>query len=140
MIGQAQRIVWPGGEHEFCFAIGELRALEQRCDAGVAQVLLRLMNGQFKVDDVVETLRIGLQGAGLTERQALRLIDKSYSGANLYELSVIATKVLAMFISWPTGKGEDAPQVGEGEAAPAPSSSRSPTDEPGGPLTSAPLQ
>lgn len=138
MIGQAQRLVWPGGEHEFCLAIGELRALEQRCDAGVAQVLLRLLNGQFRIDDVIEVLRLGLQGAGMTERQALKLIERSYAQANLYDLSIIAAKVLSMFISWPVGKLEDDPS--QGEALAAANASPSPMVEPDGPAMSAPLQ
>jgi len=141
MIGQAVRIIWPGGEHEFCFAIGELRALEQRLDAGVAVVLLRLMKGEFKIDDVVETLRIGLQGGGLTERQAMRVIEKAFPSANIFELSLTAARVLAMFISWPTGKDDDKPEEDKpGEPMAAQAENPSPTAKPDGQDMSVPLQ
>jgi hypothetical protein len=45
------------------------------------------------------------------------------------------------FISWPTGKGEDEPDVGEAKAAGTmPSPSRSETGAPDGQTSSAPLQ
>ena len=125
MIGQSQRVVWPGGEHDFCFAIGQLRALEQRCDAGVAVILTRLIGGQFKVDDIHETLRLGLEGAGMSSRDAVRLIESAYPQANLFDLSVAATRVLAAFISWPTDKGEDVPE-GKEEAVTKEQESQSP--------------
>jgi hypothetical protein len=142
MIGQAQRVVWPGGEHSFCFAIGELRALEQRLDAGVAVVLLRLLKGEFKLDDVVETLRLGLQGGGMSEKQAMKTIERAFPVANLYELSVTSARVLTMFISWPTGQGEDVPEEpAEGKTTATPTTGQSsPTDEPDGPAMSGPLQ
>ena len=139
MIGQAQRVVWAGGEHDFLFDIGHLRALEQRLDAGVAVVLLRLLNGTWKVDDVLETLRLGMQGSGMAEKDALKALQIAYPTANLYELSVVAAKVLTMFVAWPTGRGEDEPEESKpGEAQT--STNRSETGEPVGPDTSASLQ
>lgn len=140
MIGSFQKVVWPGGEHEFRFAIGELRALEQRLDCGVAVVLTRLLSGQFKIDDVFETLRLGLQGAGMTEQQAIRTIEKAYPQANVFELSVTAARVLSMFLSWKTGKEADDPLEGEATAATMESQSPFPTGEPVGRDTSEPLQ
>lgn len=141
MIGSAIKIVWPGGEHSFCFDIGHLRALEQRLDAGVTVVLLRLINGQFKVDDVIETLRLGLQGGGMEEKVATKIIFDAFPTANLYELSHTAARMLAMFISWPTGKDADvAEEPNPGEAEAATSENLSPTGESAGQDSSAPLQ
>lgn len=138
MIGQSHRLIWAGGEHDFRLDIGHLRALEQRLDAGAGVILKRLMRGDWKVDDIIETLRIGLQGAGMEEREALKVIDRAFPTANLYELSVVAAHVLAQFISWRTGKDEDAPEdePGETKAATTPS----PEGEHAGLNTSAPLQ
>ena len=137
MIGQAHKIIWAGGEHEFKFAIGEMRALEKLCDAGTASILLRLLDGTWKIDDIIHTLRIGLQGGGLDEREAMRTIENAYPVANLYELSVVAATVLAQFVSWPTGKGEDEP---EGEKTAPTNASPSVMDGPAGQTTSVPLQ
>lgn len=141
MIGQAQRIIWPGGEHEFCFAIGELRALEQQCDAGCMVIFKRLAEGQFKVDDVIATIRLGLRGAGMSERDAMALIDRTLAGeANLYELSTTAARVLAMFIAWPTDKGEDQPGKADAATTGKMSEGLSGMGGPAGPTTSPPLQ
>jgi hypothetical protein len=140
MIGQSKKVVWAGGEHDFLYDIGHLRALEQRLDAGVAPILLRLLNGSWKVDDVLETIRLGLQGGGMPEREAVRVIEKSYNGANLYELSVVATRVLSMFIAWPTGPGEDEPEKEDDKGEAKTPTSRSETGGPAGPDLSASLQ
>jgi len=138
MIGKGERVIWAGGEHEFRFAIGELRALEKSCDAGVATILTRLLSTQFKVDDIIEVLRIGLQGGGMSQEEAMRTIEKAYPHANLYELCMTACGVLSMFITWKTGKGEDEAEKGEAKAPTTESPST--TDEPVGRDTSAPLQ
>lgn len=140
MIGQKVKLVWPGGEHDFCFDIGHLRALEQRLDTGVAVVLLRLLKTEFKTDDIIETLRLGLQGAGMDEKAAVKTIHDSFPHANLYELAVTAARVLAMFVSWPTGKGEDEPEKEDDKGEAPAASNLSGTAEPDGQPTSAPLQ
>ena len=138
MIGQAQKLVWAGGEHYFLFDIGHLRALEKSLDAGVAPILLRLLNGTWGVNDVLETLRLGMQGGGMLEKDALRAIESAYPSSNLYELSVTAARILTMFVAWPTGKGEDEPKDDPSGEAKAASSSE--TARPDGQPSSAPLQ
>lgn len=98
----SETIVWPGGEHQFRLGIGELRALEQRCDAGVAVVLMRLIGQQWKIDDVVSTLRIGLIGGGMAERDAQKTIEAALDVSSPYGLSVPAASILTKFIMWET--------------------------------------
>lgn len=141
MIGQPITLIWAAGEHEFRFAIGELRALEQACDAGVTVVLNRLLTQTFKVDDIYQVLRIGLRGGGMNEIEAIKLIEKSFTSANLFELSVTAANVLIQFVSWPTGKGEDAPEDDKpGEPTAAPIANPSEMARPDGQTSSGPLQ
>lgn len=114
---QAETIVWAGGEHPFRLAIGELRSLEQRCDAGVSVVLLRLIGQQWKVDDVYQPIRLGLIGGGMADKDAGALVAKVMETESLFGLSVLATDVLRRFIMW----GEaDAPGEGQGETATKP--------------------
>jgi tail tube GTA-gp10-like protein len=139
MIGEPTRIVWAGGEHDFCLDIGSLRALEQRAEAGVAVIMVRLMRGEFKIDDVIDTIRLALQcGSKLTDREAMQVIEKAFPSANLFDLSALAARVLALYISWHIEPGEDEP--GESKAAPNGSESRSETARPDGQATSVPLQ
>lgn len=57
-------IIWVGGEHRFRLGLGELRALQKNCDAGPEQVFNRLRLGNWRLDDIAETLRLGLIGGG----------------------------------------------------------------------------
>lgn len=136
MMGRARRLPWAGGESEFCLAIGELRALEQRRDAGIGTIQKRMYAGDFYVDDIVETLRLGLQGGGMTEREAQRLIEAAYRSANYITLAVEAANILTLFVAWPIGEAADDPDLGETGAAMTSPPSHSPTAEPAGPVTS----
>lgn len=123
----AEEIVWAGGEHSFRLGIGELRAIEQACDAGVSVVLFRLLGSQWKVDDVVSPIRLGLVGGGMAEIEAKKLVGKITGETSLYELSVTAADILRRFIMWDDG---DAP--GEQKAGKETHRPRSETEKPDG--------
>ncbi|BCH32640.1 hypothetical protein MesoLjLc_45700 [Mesorhizobium sp. L-8-10] len=123
-----EMIVWAAGEDTFRLGIGELRAIEQRSDAGVSVVLMRLLGGAWKVDDVINPIRLGLIGGGLSEADARKKVDAATESANLYELAVTAAEVMRRFVIW---EGDDQP--GEAPAGQAETTSpRSPTAEPDG--------
>lgn len=136
MHGQTKAIVWPGGEHEFLLDIGALRAIEDRCKAGVSVVYERLLGGEWYIDDIIQPLRLGLIGGGLTDRQAKALIESSYDVANYYALAIPAAAVLGHFITWSTDEGEDNP-MGEAEGSGATNgSNHSQMEKPAGQATS----
>lgn len=72
---QPRDLTWRGGRHPFRLGIGELRALQHATDAGPAHVLARLQSGEWLVDDVTETIRLGLTGGGMDRAEATRLVD-----------------------------------------------------------------
>lgn len=109
----SESVVWPAGEHSFRLGIGELRAIEQRSDAGSAVVMMRLLTGSWKIDDVVSTLRIGLVGGGMPEKDAQKTVDAALEVASPYTLAVTAADVIRRFIMW---DGEDQPASGEAQA------------------------
>lgn len=110
----AEEIVWPGGEHAFRLGIGELRAIEQKCDAGCFVVMMRLLSSQARIDDVVAPIRLGLIGAGMLEKDAQRLVDSVLSEtASPYTLTVTAAEILRRFLMW---DGEDQTSSGEQKA------------------------
>ena len=132
----AETIVWPGGEHPFRLGIGELRALEQRCEAGCVVVLMRLLGQTWKIDDVLSPIRLGLVGGGMEERAAQKAIDDALAVVSPYALAVTAADVLRRFIMW---EGDDQP--GEADAgAETTTTNRSRTDEPDGQATTEPAQ
>lgn len=108
----SEDIVWPGGEHSFRLGIGELRAIEQRCDAGCFIVMMRLLSSQCKIDDVLAPIRIGLEGGGMSKADAQRTVDNVLADvASPYTLTVTAAEILRRFLMW---DGEDQP--GEAQA------------------------
>jgi hypothetical protein len=141
MIGETQVFNWPGGEHPFCLRIGELRALEQKCNAGLGVITIRLLGGQWYLDDILETLRLGLIGGGMARDEAARIVDRSLSSTNFYTLSYLASRLLALSVSWPPKAGDEEVDVGESKAMPSKPGSHSPMDGPDGPASSAsPMQ
>lgn len=72
---EAETLVWEGGEHPFFLRIGELRALQKRCEAGPLAIYMRLVSSSWLVDDVIETVRLGLIGGGMDDRAARDMVD-----------------------------------------------------------------
>jgi hypothetical protein len=66
-------LTWGDGEHRFRLAIGQLRELQEKCDAGPAEIAVRLADGRWRVNDVRETIRLGLIGGGMPPGDALKL-------------------------------------------------------------------
>lgn len=106
-------LTWAGGEHDFLLTIGLLRALQDRCDAGPEWVLNRLRTGQWRVDDVIETIRLGLEGGGMTKDAARKLTNR-YVEEQPIALSVMTAQLVIAASIY--DRGDD--QVGEdlGEA------------------------
>lgn len=99
-------LTWAGGEHEFRLTIDLLRALQNKCDAGPHHILERLSSRQWMVEDIIETIRLGLEGGGLDKEEARRLVRVYVEDRPLTEAVLTAQAVLvgALF-----GQEEDAP-------------------------------
>lgn len=100
----SEDIIWPGGEHTFKLRIAELRAVEQRCNAGAAVVMQRLIGGSFYIDDVIQVLRCGLTGGGMSTKKAQALIEQTLEDHNYYVLSVTAGEIMKRAIFWDEGE------------------------------------
>lgn len=104
-------ITWAGGEHTFLLTIELLRALQDKCDAGPAHVLNRLASGRWFVDDVIQPIRLGLEGGGLEKEEARKLVKRHVEDEPLSLSVMTAQAVLASALF---GSEED--PVGESEA------------------------
>ena len=89
------RLTWEGGSHDFAFCIGELRALQDETNAGPGQVLQRLGNGDWRVDDLLSTLALGLKGGGMEEQAARSLALRVFKEGNLLGLALTASAALS---------------------------------------------
>lgn len=87
-------LLWGDGDRTFRLAIGQLRELQDKCDAGPAEILGRLSNGTWRVDDIRETLRLGLIGGGATPTDALVLVARYVDSRPLMENVMPAQAVL----------------------------------------------
>ena len=86
---------WPGGEHAFRLRLGELQALQEKCDAGPEMVLQRIRLGVWQVNDLFETLRLGLIGGGMDRDAARKLVVDTFERTPLMEFKTPAIEALA---------------------------------------------
>ena len=89
-----------GEERDFRLAWGELIELQEKRDAGPAVMLARLSLGQWQLQDVTETIRLGLVGGGMDSAQAARLVrvnveQKPFDLGGENGLIILAVKILA---------------------------------------------
>lgn len=74
-------IIWSNGEDQFCLAkIGLLLDLEAKCNAPIGVIFGRLGSGNFSVNDIRETIRLGLMGGGRTPAQAMDIVKIHVDG------------------------------------------------------------
>jgi hypothetical protein len=107
-----------GEERDFRLAWGELMDLQEKRDAGPSVVLARLSLGQWQLQDVTETIRLGLVGGGADTATAARLVRQhveqrpwELGGEN--GLVVLAVRILAAALHGapdePLGKAGERP-------------------------------
>jgi len=113
---RAVDLTWAGGEHPFLLRIAELRALQDKCDAGPAHVLGRLASGHWRVDDVISTIRLGLEGGGMDKADARRLVERFCEAEPLTASVLTAHAVLAASLYGTEDDPVGEAQSGEAEA------------------------
>lgn len=92
---RAVDLTWAGGEHPFLLTIDLLRALQDRCDAGPAHVLKRLGDGTWRVDDVIQPIRLGLEGGGMGKTEAREMVTRHVEDRPL-TASVLTAQAIMM--------------------------------------------
>jgi hypothetical protein len=95
----ATTLIWADGEHRFRLRIRELRELQDKCDAGPAQIMMRLVQHTWRVDDILQTIRLGLIGGGKSPTDALVLVKRYVEDRPLAENVVVAAEIIAAAIS-----------------------------------------
>lgn len=115
---------WPGGRHDFCLRLGELRSLQAACDAGPEELFIRLRAGRWKADDFIQVIRWGLVGGGMAPDKAATLVTPLVDLHPLSEFKICALAILghALF-----GPGDDPVGEDAGAAETPPESGSSPS-------------
>lgn len=116
---------WADGRHAFRLGLGELEELQERVDAGPAEVLRRLYHGTWKVAEVREPIRLGLIGAGTSAADARKLVDRYAGPGQLMDAVVPAMTVLNAALNGAPdetvgGSGGNAAAAKEAEAQTSP--------------------
>lgn len=107
----AKALTWAGGEHDFELRLEHLRALQDKCDAGPQWILMRLSSKQWFIDDVIQPIRLGLEGGGMEKEAARKLVAKFVEDRPL-TLSVLTAQAVLMMALF----GDPDDQPGEPKA------------------------
>lgn len=94
-----RQIIWANGEDTFCIAkVGQLLELEDKCKAGIGEILQRLATGSWKLNDIRETIRLGLVGGGMDAVEAMIVVKRHVDEHPLGPNVILAYEVLSAAI------------------------------------------
>lgn len=94
--------------------IAELITLQEKTGIGPSALFRRLMNGDWHVQDIIETIRIGLIGGGMSHKDAYDLVGRVVTAGNLMDCQIVAMTALQAALFGP----EDDDVQGEPVAPP----------------------
>lgn len=118
-----------GRRRRFCLRIEEIEELERLRGAGIGAIHLRLVTLGFYAQDILETLRLGLEGGGMEEPEATAIAMRC-AGRPLMEHAELAGRIITAAVSGVPAE----PGNGEAETTgdPATSPPSSPPGQPSG--------
>lgn len=107
------KMLWGDGEYEFHLRLGEVRELQTKTGVGPFRLFERIRKHDWFIDDLRETLRLGLIGAGMENVAALTLVMCNFDNrSNKLQHVEPVMGILAAFL---TGDDPDDP-VGKASA------------------------
>lgn len=101
------------GDKTFRLAWGELIKLQEACDAGPFVIYRRLMVGQWKMEDIANTIRLGLIGGGMEPGKALAFVRDYVEARPPLESVPLAQGILGVALQ---GAPDEQPGTPSGEA------------------------
>jgi hypothetical protein len=100
------------GYHDLCLRIDELIQLQEKLGVGPNVAAQRLLQGEWLVEDIVETIRLGLIGGGMSQRDAFDLVTRCIKEGHLFDYAVLAGQLMVAALAGI----EDEPLPGEATA------------------------
>lgn len=82
------------GEKTFALTMPMIAELERKAGVGIGALYQRLMSAQFFIADLIETIRLGLIGAGTSPSDAQRLVDTYAVNRPVMEILPLALDIL----------------------------------------------
>lgn len=101
---------WGDGEHIFRLAMKQLSELQDKTDAGPEMLYRRIADGQWKVADLRETIRLGLIGGGMDEVEAIKLVRRYFDDSGLIKHKATAAAIILAALMGPP---DDTPSAGK---------------------------
>ncbi|MCW2315314.1 hypothetical protein M2322_000848 [Rhodoblastus acidophilus] len=96
-----------GQRRKFELRIKQWGELERLCGTGIFAIAMRLSHGMGGFADVRETVRLGLEGGGMSEVEATALTLHYFDGEPLGAHLVLASEILSAAINGlPKDQGE----------------------------------
>lgn len=120
-------LLWGDGEYVFELRLGEVRELQQKTGVGPYKLYERIRKHEWFIDDLRETLRLGLIGAGMENVRALDLIKNNFDSRAKAQQVVPCIAILAAFLVGEEEEPLGKPKAEEGkkeqtESSPSPPS------------------
>ena len=103
---------WGDAEYTFRLPYGQIAELQEKTGCGPQFLLTRIIDGSWKVEDLAETIRLGLIGGGTEPVAASRLVQRYVKDRPLIESVIPARVILSAALfgvdgeEWP---GKDVP-------------------------------
>ena len=125
----AVEIDWADGTHAFRLAIGQLVELQEKTGVGPMALWRRLVESEWRVGDLRETIRLGLIGGGAAPSAALTLVRDYVEARPLVESVPVAIAILAAALygapDEPVGKETAPPAATAGRESNSPNATPS---------------
>jgi hypothetical protein len=113
-----------GQRRKFELTLGKVGELERLANAGIGEIMLRLAAHTFRLSDVRESIRLGLEGGGTPEPEATALIKHYVDGAPLADHLKLAGDIVGAFVNGMKADAQgDPPKKDEAEIGPGPATS-----------------
>jgi hypothetical protein len=100
-----------GRRRKFQLRLGEIEELETLCRAGIGEIMVRLANHTFRLADVRETVRLGLQGGGLSEPEATALVMRHVDDTPVADHLQLAANILSAAVAGVEVKKKPEPEA-----------------------------
>lgn len=110
-------LTWADGEYTFRLKLGQLRELQEKCDAGPNELLMRTFAGNWRVDDIREPIRLGLIGVSTKPADALKLVMRYVDEYPLGESVLVAQAILAACVHGVPDEEPGKPQAAKADGA-----------------------
>lgn len=85
--------------------------LERQVGVGIGSLNKRVLAGHFAIKDLIEIIRLGLIGGGVTPQRAKELIDTYTTDRPLLEYAPVAIDVLSALFVGPAQSTDEMPDA-----------------------------